>query len=105
MFSSTFKSSVNNNNNNNSSNTINNNDFTKPLISLNSNIQNSSAIDLGDNSKIRKINSLSGCSSGVSFNDKIVEYSNCLPELNIQRPKHSNLKAKIYNFLERPTGW
>jgi hypothetical protein len=37
------------------------------------------------------------------FSDKFI---NCLPELNnTQKPKHSNLKAKIYNFLERPTGW
>ncbi len=37
--------------------------------------------------------------SGTNLNS-----TTCLPRLNKPHPK-SNLQAKVYNFLERPTGW
>ena len=102
MFSSTFKTPANNRNIIDDTNTVinnnNKNEFTKPLITSSSINENSSTIYL--NTPQIKIKNESDIGD---FGDKFV---NCLPDLNnIQKPRHSNLKAKIYNFLERPTGW
>ena len=99
MFSSTFKTPSNNRNSNDDRNTDNNNEFTNPLITTSSNNENLSSIYLGDASS--RLNSQNEANI-LDLNNK---FKNCLPDLNNQKPKHSNMKAKIYNFLERPTGW
>ena len=104
MFSSTFKTPASNrtiNNDFNNNLNSNNSEFTKPLIN-NTNKSNIQENYSGDKSS-RNSNRFD-CSVDV-LNDKFNKYNNTLSELNSQKPKQSNLKAKIYNFLERPTGW